>query len=315
MTDRIEIALQSTNGEPVSLKAMDQEALDSFISVVASLKELAKVFVANELLTYSIKEGSAACAVEAPTHQLDSMFQEINSAIKGNSHNKEIVAPLRRIQEQIKRKSYSYNFRYHQQGKVVQLDPTLRDSDRIIQRRGKSKYEYKFKILTGFINQIGGKDPNYHFDYGAGERIKISCTIEQADDIKDFLYQTITSFVVTKEWYLDDKKDQHTHVAILDTEMKTLMRDYIAQYFKEQDLISKLSITYDFVDKLFLSNKTIAINTLKYLLMAFNSKYFHLSELKTILVISKPFKNNEVISKYRQQLIETYEALKTKEIF
>ncbi len=52
--------------------------------------------------------------------------------------------------------------------------------------------------------------------------------------------------------------------------------------------------------------------TLCILLKAFNNKYFHLSEIKTILIISKPFKQHDIIKEARETLLETYKKMKSK---
>ena len=38
---------------------------------------------------------------------------------------------------------------------------------------------------------------------------------------------------------------------------------------------------------------------------------FHLSEIKTVLVISKPFKSNEYIDDFRKELVDTYNEKKS----
>lgn len=85
---------------------------------------------------------------------------------------------------------------------------------------------------------------------------------------------------------------------------------YLKKYNKEENLADKLSMTYQFVDEIFEHSNGNAHETLKKLLITFNDKNFHLSELKTLLVISKPFKEHETIKDARAALLATYENKK-----
>ena len=165
------------------------------------------------------------------------------------------------------------------------------------------------------MNQIGGKNPNYHFDYGFGDKITIGCTKEQAEDLKEFLYKQITSLVVMKKWAKPEKKDEYYHVAVLDGYLKTMFASYSHSYTNQEGLVEKLTITHDFIDDMFQSSEEDGLMALKYLLQAFSYKDYHLSEIKTLLVISKPFKDLEAIKPVRERLFEIYEAKKKQEVF
>lgn len=88
------------------------------------------------------------------------------------------------------------------------------------------------------------------------------------------------------------------------------VESYIDKYNNELDLIKKLSITYDFIDKMFDENTEKGLSILKILLSSFNDINLHLSEIKTLLVISKPYKDNPKLKVIRENLLETYTKLK-----
>ena len=78
-------------------------------------------------------------------------------------------------------------------------------------------------------------------------------------------------------------------------------KNFLNVYSKESDLVKKLTLIYDFIDN------TIYKEDMVILLMEhFNDVKFHLSEIKTILIISKPLIDNEL----RKKLIETYNKKK-----
>lgn len=308
--NRLEIVLKDVNGEPVSLKSMSSDALESFMSVMSSLKAIAIASTSKDELNFSITEGSLQGGLEAPKSEMDSIYKEIDYALKGESEDKEVTMHLRNIQDQIKRQNFNYRFSYKRNHEpTIDIHSILLNVKRITLKRRKKQYEFKLKIKSGFLNQIGGNIPNYHFDSGGGEKITIACTIEEARKINHCLYQHVQAIVLCKEWYDEDKKDEYIHKEIVDLELADKFKTYLNLYNKEKELVRKLTLTHEFIDTMF--NEQLGFKMLKYLLIAFNDKNFHLSELKTILVISKSFKDSQEIAKLRLALLKTYEEKRT----
>ena len=96
----------------------------------------------------------------------------------------------------------------------------------------------------------------------------------------------------------------------LSSEQQDSLESYLEKYNKEENLVDKLSMIYQFIDEVFEHSNGNAHQVLKELLTTFNDKNFHLSELKTLLVISKPFKEHKTIKDARAALLETYQNKK-----
>ncbi len=311
--NKLEIILNEANGEPVSLKSMSPEALESFLSVMSSLKAIAVAIANNNELSFSITEGSAKAVLEAPSVPMDSIYKELDIAMKGQSEDKEVTTNLRNIQDQIKRQNFNYGFLYKRVNQpTIDIFPTLYNSNRISLKRKKNEYEFKLIVKSGFLNQIGGNSPNYHFDFGNGEKITISCTVDDAMTINQCLYKNVQALLLCKKWYDINKRDDYFHKIIIEDEFSDKVKLFFTDYNKENDLVKKLTFMHDFIDDMF--NEKLGHKMLYYLLIAFNDKNLHLSELKTLLVISKAFKNNEIITKAREALVKTYTEKKNKSI-
>lgn len=304
MPERLEIRLYRENEETVSLTSLSTEALDSFLTSMAALKDMAKAVISSEELSFSIVEGSAVGAVVATT--LDVLYSEIREAMQGNSDDKNVTSNLRVIQNQLQRENFSYNFDFIQSEGTISIAEDLRNIGKIaLRRRPRSSYQYKLKMLSGFFNQLGGKDPNYHFDYGDGDKLTIDCNIEQAKNINQYIYTNVFAILLSKEWNSDDRPSEYSHKVIVPNSYVDTFRNYLNAYNAESDIINKLTLTHDLIE-----NQTVIENQklqiLKTLLIAFNDINFHLSELKTLLVISKPYRNEEIIRDERRRLHETY---------
>ena len=87
-----------------------------------------------------------------------------------------------------------------------------------------------------------------------------------------------------------------------------LVGKFKTEYNNEPDLLKKLGLIYDLVDNADTPQDRLKI--IEFLLSNFNDIDFHLSEIKTVLVISKPFKDNEKLKELREALVETYNKKK-----
>lgn len=96
--------------------------------------------------------------------------------------------------------------------------------------------------------------------------------------------------------------------------MNTFIKIFTEKYNEIEDLVEKLTFIHNFVYDTFKYNLNEGIILLKNLILNFNDENLHLSEIKTVLVISKPFKNNKEIKKERIKLLETYKKKKNERI-
>lgn len=309
MNNRIEIRLAGINDQSIGLEAMDSDAMQSFILAVSSLKSIAENVVGKQVLTFSIQEGSAVCSVEAPPESLEIIYGEIDAAIQGESLNKGVTDGLRQIQHEIKRTDIALEFRYRRSSTVVDMHGRLKSANRIGLKRVRSTSKYKLLASEGKINLIGGENPNYHIDYGHGDKKTIDCSESEAIQIKQFLYENCNPLVLCKVFEMPNKKNEYFHLTMVDDEIAETFRRFVTGYNEHDDIIGLLGNTYDFMDYVF-QNTKLGHKILRTLLLGFNNKRFQLGEIKTILVISKPFKNHDLIREPRQALLDMYNAIR-----
>ena len=93
---------------------------------------------------------------------------------------------------------------------------------------------------------------------------------------------------------------------IQERDSKTVnFKNFLESYNKESDLVKKLTLMYDLFDDT-IYKEDVVLQLIEY----FNDMKFHLSEIKTVLVISNPFKSNEYIDDFRKELVDTYNEKK-----
>lgn len=87
--------------------------------------------------------------------------------------------------------------------------------------------------------------------------------------------------------------------------------EFLELYNAESDLIAKLMMVHEFIHKYFDKDKDLGFKIVKEFLIYFNDPKFNLSEIKTVLVISKSFKENPLMKEEREKLLETYNNKKS----
>ena len=301
--DKIEIILTHVNDEYVNLDNMSKDALISFLSVVNSLKNISENLLSDEA-TFSIKKGSALFAVNSSPDNIGHFYNMMDEAISGNSTDGTMTENMRKIQKELQNPLFTYNFFY----KDINIAPRIKEAKKITKKRIYKRLSYKLEILTGFFNQIGGNDPNYHFDQGDGKRITIDCTIEDADELKYSLYNSISTLVIsTTDRNLEDKTT-YEHCTILKQDQISHFKKFINLYNTTNDIVDRLDHIYDFVD-----NSTNNEEDILLLLKIFNNKIFDINEIKTVLIVSKNIKGeNDCIKKRRDKLLSLFDYLLNK---
>lgn len=315
LKDKIKIILREndndSNERRISLQSMSVEELASFMVVVGALKVLSQSLADQKDLTFSIFEGSAACAVEGNESCIDSIHSGIDLALKGESDNEKVTSSLRDIKKEVSKDRYSYRILYDKRNnETISLDDRIREVKSIRTKKKKKKLANIFLLLVqGRLNEIGGKKPNYHLDYvehrDTDEKITVSCTVEEAKSINRYLYNNVYALTIRCVNNDPDKKDTYIHQVIVEESTLAIeIKDFLQQYY-ELDLVDRLVSVHKFIDRTLSKDKERGLKLLCLLLKAFNYKDFHSSELKTLLIISKPFKNKpEFID--RENLLATY---------
>lgn len=294
--DKIEIKLDYANDTYVSLDNMSINALESFLTVTKCLKNIAESVSTD--ITFTIKKGSAYTSVNGNKNDIRLIFDKIDEAIEGESEDEIITSNLRLIQKEIQNHVFNYQFLYSNN----KIDNKIRFAKKIQKKRSKNLYKNEITILSGYFNSIGGNDPNYHFDYGAGQRTIVDCTIPEAIELKNYLYQTISCLVQKK--YIDGENENTSffHCSVLKNEQVRPFRDFIARLNETSELLDRIDLIYDLLD-----SSSSRIDDLIVLLKSYKYLFDDLNEFKTLLILSKNFTSNDCLKKLRDNLLMEFD--------
>lgn len=299
--EKIEITLNYVDGEYVDLNNMSIKALESFLLVTNSLKNIAES-ISTEI-TFTIKKSSAYTAVNGSSFDIGNIYNTIDEAISGESIDENITSNLRNIQRELQNDVFKYQFKYAD----INIDKRIRSAKKIAKKRTRNSYQSELKILSGYFNSIGGNDPNYHFDYGSGQKTIIDCTRNDVDELKHYFYKTISCLVLKKFSIEDEEKTTYYHCSVLQDSQVNHFRAFTNNLNETKDLFERLELIYDFAD-----NSKSRIEDLSILLKSCNLFFKDINELKTLLIITKNLKENPKIKENRKILLDHFEHTLSK---
>lgn len=289
---------------------MSAEALTSFVEVMQAVQKVALAAAGDEAeVVFDILEGSAV-QVARFTDANDAAIREIDRALNGKSKNDELVKGLRTIQRQLKKSDFVYEFtQSNAQGKVIELHSRMISATRISLSRKRQPYELYPVVLTGILTDVGGLSPNYHLADENRELTAITCQKEEAIKINAALYQEVSVVTTCKHWDDEEKKREFRHLMLLRPEISKPLELILEEYINFDDLIEKLNYLYQAAEDI-LKTPAIASELLAALVVSFSDERLHQSELKTMLIISHPFRDVDYIQDVRPRLEVLYNGLK-----
>ncbi|WP_314060056.1 hypothetical protein [Empedobacter brevis] len=299
---KIEIKLDSVDETYVNLDNMSLKALESFLLVTNSLKNIAETI--SKDITFTLKKGSAYTAVNGNPGVINDIYNSINLAIEGNSEDEIVTANLRSIQKEIQNQVFNYQFKFGNENLGIKLS----SAKKIQKKRTKNHYKNEIIIISGYFNSIGGNDPNYHFDYGLGRKTIVECTIEEAFELKNYLYKTISCLVLKKYVEDDPENTTYTHCSVLKDNQISNFREFIYKINNTTDLLNRLESIYDFLD-----NSYSRLDDIFVLLKSYKFLFKDVNEYKTLLILSKSLKEKKEIKELRDNLLYDFESLLNKQ--
>lgn len=299
--NNIKIKLDYADNADVQLDNMSLTALESFLKVTTALKNIAASISPN--VTFAIEKGSASTTAYGTPTDIQTIFHKIDEAIEGDSEDEIITKNLRDIQSEIQNDVMRYQFIYSD----IKLEDKIKNASKIKKKSSRNTYRKEFRVLTGKFDEVGGSKINYHLEYGSGERETIDCTEDEALELKDYLFKTISCLVLKKIAENDSVKPTFKHCVFLEAEQTAIFKEFITQYQEIEDILPRLNYIYEFF-----SNSNNVVRDMVTMLKASSNIFHDVNELKTLLIISYGMRDNDLIKYYREIVNNNFKSQMSK---
>ena len=303
--ESIEIILRKDSaGRDIDLNNMSLEASKSLREILDALIAIVE-YEKDQNLHIGIEKGSAAQKLIKENGTLDVVYNKILDAATAKPNRENFyISQLNVIYKNLE-KSKEYDIFYKTPVKKTDIKPLF--ASKFKDKRDRTKIENNFNIefLTGYLELNGGKKPNFHIICKDDSKFTIECTIVEAQKINTFLYSNIHIAA-----WATAKKDGMIY------EFCDIYSGNSEKYFNEfKSFFKDLKNMKGTEPFHFISEKLESYYDCKdyagarKFMRIFKNKYSLPTYLRTILVMSKGFKNDPY---FKGILSEIEELLSSK---
>jgi uncharacterized protein YlzI (FlbEa/FlbD family) len=291
-----------SNGREIDLSNLSIVAAKSLNQILDSLIKIVEATPEGNDLRIKVVRGSATVIAEGVDSIINRIETDFLAVADNKSVNKDIVHNWRNIQSLISRNGLNYEVNFYSRDVKKPILNKIKNTKVFkvkVQRRPK---EFELVFLKGKLIVNGGHKANLHLSASGEDRI-IECSRETAIELNKLLYSDI--YLSAWKRRSDDKKSK------LDFCDSYLSPEIFSEYETFINSMSDLNESEEYVaihDKIrdYISNEEFG--KIAKIMRLYNHSSSDIGSLKTILLITKHFKENEKIKSLRSELSKTFES-------
>jgi hypothetical protein len=309
MADKLEFKItHDNNRKEVKLGEMSPQVANAFVKLIQSITRIVELTPENEGTTICIKEGSAVVSIEGPS--VKSVEESYQQVLKKESSDGRLVEEWRKVQTVFSKNGITYEASFTEKNIRKSILGELVSAKRITKRKSKRPpAETNVEFLVGHLIEVGGKKPNIHIETSDGERLTISCNELKANKAKAFLYEKIWLSV----WLTGSEEKKKYEMCDSYWDIQQPIFDDFTTFIKtfkgcENEVESLKLIHYKCQNIL----KTKNYGIYRKFLRLFNNDKTDINVLKTLLIVSSPFKTNDKIEPIFNELEELFNRKTTR---
>ena len=297
--EKIEIILDKyPDGSNIELDNMSLDAAKILLDIVQAFTKIAET-ENNPNIKIGIRTGSACFTIDDAETIYDNMLKVVN---EDDDRSNDYVANLLIVQDKLQNSDYKFKAIYTNKLDIEEQIINLFDK-KFKQRRERKVIKHIFNIdfFKGKLYESGGKIPNFHIEQN-GIKYKIKCKEEQAIEVGKFLYKEVKISAWGK--LNTNNKMTYEFCDIYNANQDDFYGDF-KDFIRDNNSMSGTEPLKHIHYKLksYFSNGNFK-ESRKFMKM-FCNETADVNRLRAILLIAKPFKDNEDIS----DLLKTIEEL------
>lgn len=297
--DKIEIILEKyPDGSNIELDNMSLDAAKILLDIVQAFTKIAET-ENNPNIKIGIRTGSACCTIDDAETIYDNMLKVVN---EDEDRSNDYVSNLLIVQDKFQNSDFKFKAIYTNKLNVEVPIINLFDK-KFKQRRERKVIKHIFNVdfFKGKLYESGGKIPNFHIEQN-GTKYKIKCKEEQAIEVGKFLYKEVKISAWGK--LNTNNKMTYEFCDIYNANQNDFYGDF-KDFIRDNNSMSGTEPLKHIHYKLksYFSNGNFK-ESRKFIKLFCNDSA-DVNRLRAILLISKPFKDNEEIN----DLLKTIEEL------
>lgn len=299
MDSKFEIKiLKDSKKRDTDVNAMSLEVAKAFVVLVDSVTGIVENTPDNNDLTINIEQGSVRLLVEG--NGVERLQKNFIDVITVGSVDKPLVESWRNMQSLFKKNGLTYEATISTKEKKTRVYEALKDHDKLRAKPAKRQIpKTNIEFIEGTLVELGGINPNMHIDVGRKNRIKISCTHENANKAKEYLFKTILVSTWSKKKGAKTEYDFCDSYVVSPESSFYKFKKFINDFETTGDELDSLDLLYNQVNDYLKDGK---ISRLKRFLKLFLHTSTDVNTLHTLMLVMQYLKENSELSFYAKQI-------------
>lgn len=305
-TNKIEFKIvKDTDGNEIDLNGLSLTATRSLLTLLSSLTNIIDITDSNKEVKIKIIKGSATIIAEGPETIIEEVEKDFEEVVEHKATNKALVSYWGDIQSLFQANGLEYEANFYKGHTKVPVIDKIKTSRKFKPKvkRSKKTSEMSLSFITGKLIEVGGKKPNIHVINNGVDSYTIACEESEAIEVNKFLYKQI----FLSAWCRKRPNENPTYTYCdfyIDNKVFDEFRKFMEENQKQNEVDALISLHNKL--KTYLDSKDFG-NMRKFLRL-YNHESLDVSTLKTILVITKSFKEEEKIKELRQSIKDILES-------
>lgn len=292
---------KDSQGNDIDLEDMPLDVAISIRDVLNSLLDIA-IHEGSLNLNVGIRRGSAAPRLVSETpSQMRIVYNKIKDAAESSPERDNVYVKNLNVIYNRFRQFSEFDIIYKNEGTNENITTLFSNKFKEKRSREQITSPLSIKFIEGVIKDSGGDNPNFHIETQSGQHVKINCNEEQAKEMARMLYSRICISTWSKA-----KKDGKFDYSFCDKYIGSSEKYFYNFQPYYDTLISSsevdsFKVIKDILESYYNERNYYAAKKFIRLFLNENSTPTH---LRTILIISKAFKYDEILRNILEKIEE-----------
>lgn len=283
--------VRDVKDQKIQMDNMSVDVSNALLTILKATTRIVELTPNNKNIRICVKEGSAVVSMQGPA--VEHVQKQFTQIIERKSSNKKLVEEWRNIQTLFSSNGIQYEASFKVGNTSTSIIDSLKSKRQFrTKRKTRPPVSLNVVFLTGKLIAVGGKNPNIHIDDEENDRIVISCTELGANKAKAYLYKQIMISTWCTKTAENDRFELCDSYGENQVGMFEEFREFVTRFKRTSDEIESLKMLHYKCQEIL---KEQAYSKYRKFLRLFNTEKQDINVLKTLLIVSRPFAEQEKI--------------------
>lgn len=304
MSDELIFSIKrDSNGQDIKFDAIPVDAVNSLREILESMTTLAEQTANGEKFTIKLEQGSLMVKGNLTSSHINRIKSNIDAVLENTCENDKIVNSCKKLQKLVKANGLVYDFNVMSNYNSFDLSSTLKEIKNLKPVTKRITSVTRTRFIVGELINAGGVEPNLNVKVVDGDKhvtMVVYCTEEQAKKAVKFLYSKIY-FSCWSEYDFSQQKFSDNKGDFCDLYTEDNYNEYeglFSTFFNKNEIEGQEYLHKQIRNMLLHEKWGLVAKSLR----LFNHEQISPAIMRTLLVITKSFKDHNDIKEVRESI-------------